>query len=67
MKHHAVIALLVGLIGVAMVPSAAGASEKMMSPDQKKRMAACERQADRQHIKMSERAKFLMACLNAKN
>jgi hypothetical protein len=63
MNRHAVIALMIGLIGVTTLPSGAAASEKMMSPDQKKRMAACERQADRQHIKMSDRAKFLMACM----
>jgi hypothetical protein len=66
MSRHAVIVLMVGLLGVAMLPSAAGASEKMMSPDQKKKMAACERQAERQHIKMSDRAKFLMTCMTAR-
>ena len=42
------------------------APQKMTSPEQKKKMDACERQAAQQNIKMDQRAKFVMDCMTAK-
>ena len=42
------------------------APQKMMSPEEAKKMHACERQAADQNIKMDERAKFLMDCMTKK-
>jgi hypothetical protein len=42
------------------------APEKMMSPDQKQKMHECEQLAAQHHIKMDERAKFLMDCMTGK-
>lgn len=65
MHGRAGIVAIIAAIAVVAMLSAASASEKMMSPEQRQKMAACERQADQQHIRMSERAKFLMACMTA--
>jgi hypothetical protein len=42
------------------------APQKMTSPEQKKKMDACERRAAQQNIKMDQRAKFVMDCMTAK-
>ena len=47
----------------SMKPSA---PQKMMSPEEAKKMRACEKQAADQNIKMDERSKFVMDCMTAK-
>jgi hypothetical protein len=47
----------------SMKPSA---PQKMMSPEEAKKMRACEKQAADQNIKMDERSKFVMDCTTAK-
>lgn len=42
------------------------APQKMMSPEEAKKMRACEKQAADQNIKMDERSKFVMDCTTAK-
>jgi hypothetical protein len=44
----------------SMKPSA---PQKMMSPEEAKKMHACEKQAADQNIKMDERSKFVMDCM----
>jgi hypothetical protein len=39
------------------------APAKMMPPDEKARLDACQQKAAQQNIKMDERAKFLMDCM----
>ena len=39
------------------------APAKMMPPDEKARMEACQRKAAQQNVKMDERAKFVMDCM----
>jgi hypothetical protein len=47
----------------AMKPTA---PQKMMSPEEQKKMHACEKQAADQNIQMDQRAKFVMDCMTAK-
>ncbi len=47
----------------AMKPTA---PQKMMSPEEAKKMQACKKQAADQNVKMDERAKFVMDCMMAK-
>jgi hypothetical protein len=47
----------------AMKPTA---PQKMMSPEEQKKMHACEQQAADQKIQMDQRAKFLMDCMTKK-
>ncbi len=47
----------------AMKPTA---PQKMMSPEEAKKMHACEKQAADQNIKMDERSKFVMDCMTKK-
>jgi hypothetical protein len=47
-------------------PMKPSAPQKMMSPDETKKMRACEKQAADQNIKMDERSKFVMDCMTAK-
>jgi hypothetical protein len=47
----------------AMKPTA---PQKMTSPDQKKQMDACEKQAAQRNIAMDQRAKFVMDCMTTK-
>ncbi len=39
------------------------APTKMMPPDEKARMEACQQKAAQQNVKMDERAKFVMDCM----
>lgn len=39
------------------------APQKMMPPDEKARLEACQQKAAAQNIKMDERAKFVMDCM----
>jgi hypothetical protein len=41
----------------------ASAPKKMTSPDQKRRMQACQEKAAQQKIAMDQRAKFVMDCM----
>lgn len=60
-------AALVGLSAAAaqssMQPTA---PQKMTSPTEAKKRDACEQQAADQHVKMDERAKFIMDCMTGK-
>jgi len=60
-------AVLLGLCAAAaqssMQPTA---PQKMMSPAEAKKRDACEQQAAAQHVKMDERAKFVMDCMTGK-
>ena len=47
----------------AMKPTA---PQKMMSPEEAKKMHACEKQAADQNIKMDQRSKFVMDCMTKK-
>ncbi len=47
----------------AMKPTA---PQKMMSPEEAKKMQVCKKQAADQNVKMDERAKFVMDCMTAK-
>ncbi len=47
----------------AMKPTA---PQKMMSPDEQKKMHACEQQAADQNIPMDQRSKFVMECMTRK-
>ncbi len=47
-------------------PMKPSAPQKMMSPDEAKKMRACEKHAADQNIKMDERSKFVMDCMTAK-
>ena len=47
----------------AMKPTA---PQKMMSPEEAKKVQTCEKQAVDQNIKMDERAKFVMDCMTKK-
>jgi hypothetical protein len=42
------------------------APQKMMSPEEAKKMHACEKQAADQNIKMDQRSKFVMDCMTKK-
>ena len=44
----------------AMKPTA---PQKMMPPDEKARLQACQQKAAQQNIKMDDRAKFVMDCM----
>jgi hypothetical protein len=61
-----VVALVVGLsAGAAFAQSEMKptAPVKMMPPADKARLAACQQKAAQQHIKMDDRAKFVMDCM----
>jgi hypothetical protein len=47
----------------SMKPSA---PQKMMSPEEARKMRGCEQQAAQDNIKMDERSKFVMDCMTAK-
>ena len=47
----------------AMKPTA---PQKMTSPEEQKKMQACEKQAADRNIQMDQRAKFVMDCMTAK-
>ena len=53
-------------VALAQTPMKPSAPQKMMSPDEAKKMHACEQQAAQQNIKKSERSKFVMDCMTAK-
>ena len=42
------------------------APQKMTSPEEQKKMQACEKQAADRNIQMDQRAKFVMDCMTAK-
>ncbi len=69
MPRAIALAMMLSLFGAgagaqsAMKPTA---PQKMMSPEEAKKMHACEKQAADQNIKMDERAKFVMDCMTAK-
>jgi ABC-type transporter MlaC component len=42
------------------------APQKMMSPEEQKKLNACQQQAADQNIRMDERAKFVMDCMTKK-
>jgi hypothetical protein len=50
----------------AQTPNKPTALEKMTSPDQARKMRECERRAAQQKIKMAERSKFVMDCMEKK-
>ena len=41
------------------------APQKMMSPEEARKMRGCEQQAVQNNIKMDERSKFVMDCMTA--
>jgi hypothetical protein len=47
----------------SMKPSA---PQKMMSPEEARKMRGCEQQAVQNNIKMDERSKYVMDCMTAK-
>ncbi len=51
---------------LAQTPMAPTAPAKMTTPEQARKMQACEKQAALQNIKMNERSKFVMDCMTAK-
>ena len=53
-------------VAQAQSPNKPTAREKMASPDQARKMRACERRAAQQQIKMAERSKFVMDCMEKK-
>lgn len=64
------LALILSLMLVADAASAqsnmkASAANKMTSPDQKRRMQACQKKAAQQNIPMAQRAKFVMDCMKS--
>ena len=64
----AVLAAMAMGAGAALAQSAMKptAPQKMMSPEEQKKMQACEKQAANQNIAMDRRAKFVMDCMTAK-
>ena len=58
--------LLSGGAASAQKPMKPTAPEKMMSPAEKQKMHECEQLAAQRHIKMDERAKFVMDCMTGK-
>ncbi len=58
--------VFLGAPAFAQTPMKPTAPQKMMSPDEQKKMHACEKQAADRNIKMDERAKFVMDCMTAK-
>ena len=50
----------------AQTPSQPTAPKKMTAPADAQKMKACQAEAARKNIKMSERSKFVMDCMTAK-
>jgi len=50
----------------AQTPMKPSAPQKMMSPDEQKKMHACEKQAADLNIAMDQRSKFVMDCMTKK-
>jgi hypothetical protein len=50
----------------AQMPMKPSAPQKMMSPEEARKMRGCEAQAARNNIKMDERSKYVMDCMTAK-
>jgi len=62
----AIVACLIGAGAVAQTPMKPTAPQKMTSPDEQKKMQACEKQAADQNIAMDQRSKFVMDCMTKK-
>ena len=54
------------LAAQAQTPMKPSAPQKMMSPEQARKMRDCEQQAAQNNIKMDERSKYVMDCMTAK-
>jgi hypothetical protein len=57
---------LVGLGASAQSAMKPTAPQKMMSPEEQKKMHACEKRAADQNIPMDQRSKFVMNCMTTK-
>ena len=62
----AMVACFMGAVAFAQTPMKPTAPQKMMSPDEQKKMQGCEKQAADQNIPMGERSKFVMDCMTKK-
>ena len=62
----AIVACLIGAVAVAQTGMKPTAPQKMMSPDEQKKMQTCEKQAADQNIAMDQRSKFVMDCMTKK-
>ena len=66
---HVLIAMLAVVAAGAVAQSAPmtpTAPEKMTSPAERQKIKACEARAAAQHVRMDQRAKFIMDCMTAK-
>lgn len=63
----AMVACLMGAAALAQTSMKSTAPQKMMSPDEQKKMQACEKQAADRNIPMDQRSKFVMDCMTKKN
>jgi hypothetical protein len=57
---------LLGASALAQTAMKPTAPQKMTSPDEQKKMQACEKQATDQNIAMDQRSKFVMDCMTKK-
>lgn len=62
----ALLACFLGAGAVAQTAMKPTAPQKMTSPDEQKKMQACEKQAADQNIAMDQRSKFVMDCMTKK-
>jgi len=62
----AIVTCLIGAGAVAQTPMKPTAPQKMTSPDEQKKMQACEKRAADQNIAMDQRSKFVMDCMTKK-
>ena len=71
LKVFSLPAIVVGLVFAggaagAQTPMKSTAPQKMMPPDEAKKLQACQKQAAQLNIAMNERSKFVMDCMTAK-
>jgi hypothetical protein len=58
--------VFLGTPAFTQTPMKPTAPQKMMSPEEQKKVQACEKQAADRNIQMDQRAKFVMNCVTTK-